>query len=141
MRLNPCMSTPKRILVLAGLVLGVGLAGSAAASTSPPTLRADVAEWSIVPSAGLLRAGTVQLVVHNYGLLPHQVLVARTARFGAPLPVRDGRAVVRPLAAPVLVRPGETKRVDVRLRAGSYLLLDNLRRHYADGTWTAIAVR
>ena len=125
-------------LVAAALVCAaVGNAGSRPAST----LRADVAEWSIVPSTGAVRAGTVRLVVHNLGASPHQITVARTASFGAPLRLAGARALARSLAATAIVPPGRTATLVVSLRRGSYVLFDNLPWSYWKGTSVAFTVR
>jgi uncharacterized cupredoxin-like copper-binding protein len=114
-----------------------GTAGSAPTTT----LRADVAEWSIVPSTGAVRAGVVRLVVHNLGAASHQVTLVRTTTFGERLRLAGSRAVVKPIAASVIVRPGKTATLVVSLEHGSYLLLDNLPWSYWKGTSVAFSVR
>jgi hypothetical protein len=112
-----------------------------AAPTPATTLRADVAEWSIVPSTGSVHAGVVRLVVHNMGASPHQVTVVRTTTFGARLRLEGAHAVVRPLAASIVVRSGKTATLVVSLTRGSYELLDNLPWSYWKGTSVAFSVR
>ena len=112
-----------------------------AAPTPAATLRADVAEWSIVPSTGAVHAGLVRVVVHNLGASPHQVTVARTATFGARLRLEGAHAVVRPLATSIIVAPGATATLTVSLERGSYVLLDNLPWSYWKGTSVAFSVR
>lgn len=117
-------------------------AASGTAGAGPvPTLRADVAEWSIVPSIGAVHAGEVRLVVHNLGASIHQVTVARTATFGARLRLSGARAVARPLATSVIVPPGGTATLVVSLKQGSYVLFDSLPWSYWKGTSVAFSVR
>jgi hypothetical protein len=116
-------------------------AGVAGGGTRLPTLGADVAEWSIVPSVGSLPAGRVRIDVRNLGTSAHQLVLVRTRTFAARLPLRGTRAVVHPLAEPVLVRAGAHASFVVTLRPGSYVLLDNLPWHYWQGTSTAFSVR
>lgn len=106
-----------------------------------PTIRADVGEWSIVPSVGAVRAGRVRIDVRNLGTYAHQVVLVRTRTFAERLPLRGTRAVVRPEAEPVFVRAGRSASFVVTLRPGSYLLLDNLPWHYWKGTAAAFSVR
>ena len=113
---------------------------SVAAPAPTTTLRADVAEWSIVPSTGAVRAGLVRLVVRNLGASPHQVTLVRTATFDARLRLVGARAVVHPLARSVVIRPGKTATLVVSLERGSYLLLDNLPWSYWKGTSVAFSV-
>ncbi len=114
-----------------------GNAGAAPAST----LRADVAEWSVVPSTGAVQAGRVRLVVRNLGASPHQITIARTATFGARLQLAGARAVAHSIAATVVVPPGRTVTLAVSLKRGSYVLFDNLPWSYWKGTSVAFSVR
>ena len=125
------------IVTSALLCAGPGTAGPALATT----LRADVAEWSIVPSSGAVRAGRVRVVVRNLGASPHQVTLVRTATFGARLQFAGARAIVHPLAASVVVSPGGTATLLVTLKRGSYELLDNLPWSYWKGTSVAFSAR
>lgn len=132
-----------RGFVVTAVALGACLLASAvhAGTRLSGSLQADIAEWSIVPSAGLVRAGNVRIRVRNLGLEPHQLMVVRTREFAQDLPLRGDRAVVRPVGSPVLVAPGQSASFVVRLTRGSYLLVDNLPWHYWKGTQAAFAVR
>jgi uncharacterized cupredoxin-like copper-binding protein len=126
------------LIVTSALVFAAsGIAGARPTST----LRADVAEWSIVPSTGAVHAGRVRLVVHNFGATVHQVTVARTATFGARLRLSGSRALARSLGTSVLVPPGRTVSLVVSLKRGSYVLFDNLPWSYWKGTSVAFSVR
>jgi uncharacterized cupredoxin-like copper-binding protein len=125
----------------AAAVALTAFSGVAGGSTGIPTLRADVAEWSIVPSVGALPAGKVRIDVRNFGTYTHQIVIVRTRTFAAQLPLRGTRAVVHPAAEPVLVRAGGHASFVVTLAPGSYVLLDNLPWHYWKGTSTAFSVR
>jgi hypothetical protein len=114
---------------------------AAPAGARPARLTADVAEWSVVPSRGVLAAGEVRIVAHNYGLLSHRLIVVRTARFNEALRVRGGHAVTTALADPIVVRPGETGSAVVRLRRGTYVVLDDRAGGYRNGAWAAFVVR
>jgi uncharacterized cupredoxin-like copper-binding protein len=129
-------------LALASVISGL-LAGFAVAAPAPRAtpLRVDVAEWSVVPSAGVVRAGRVRIVVRNLGGVTHSLMIVRTGSFGEALPLRGDKAVAAPVTAPVLIPAGAVKTLVVRLAAGSYVLLDNLPWHYWKGTSVAIAVR
>ena len=129
-------------VMLAVIASSLVCAASGNAVASPTsTLRADVAEWSIVPSTGSVRAGYVRLVVHNYGATIHQVTVARTGSFGARLPLSGARAVARSLGRSLVVQPGGSATLVVSLNAGSYVLFDNLPWSYWKGTSVAFSVR
>ena len=130
-------------LAIACCVAMVALAGAPAwgRSTPPATIRADVGEWSVVPSVGAVPAGRVRIEVRNLGQVPHRITLAKTDSFDPVLRLRGDRALVRPLATSVLVRPGRTSSFVVSLRRGSYVLLDNLPWSYWKGTSVAFSVR
>jgi len=128
------------VLSVVASALMCAVSGTAAPAPAT-TLRADVAEWSIVPSTGAVHAGVVRVVVRNLGASPHQVTVVGTATFGARLRLEGARAVVHPIAASIVVRPGKTATLVVSLVRGSYMLLDNLPWSYWKGTSVAFSVR
>ena len=129
--------TTAAALLLAASVFAAGTPAAA----PPSTLRADVAEWSIVPSQGMVRAGAVRIVLRNLGAEAHQLMVVRTRSFSETLPLRGNRAVARPLGSVVLAEPGTSKAFVLRLKRGNYVLLDNLPWHYWKGTQAAFVVR
>jgi uncharacterized cupredoxin-like copper-binding protein len=115
--------------------------GNAGRAEQTASLRADVAEWSVIPSAGVVPAGRVRIVVRNLGATPHALALVRTRSFGERLRLDGARASVHPLATAGSVAPGQTVTFVVRLERGSYVLLDNLPWHYWKGTSAAFSVR
>jgi len=123
------------------LVLAV-LAGpsSGNASSAVGTLHVDITEWAVVPSQGLVPSGPVRVSVQNYGVLVHELEIIPTQVWGEKLGIRNGRAVGEPVGRPVVVRPGQTRSARLDLAPGSYVLLDNIRGHYAAGGAVSIVV-
>jgi hypothetical protein len=115
--------------------------GQVGRAPAPATIRADVGEWSVVPSVGVVPAGRVRIDVRNLGQVAHRITLVKTDSFDPVLRLRGDRALVRPLAASVLVRPGHTSSFVVSLRRGSYVLLDNRPWSYWKGTSVAFSVR
>ena len=126
---------------VAAALASTAFAAAAGGGTRLPTLRADVGEWSIVPSVGVLPAGRARIDVRNVGADAHEIVLVRTSTFAARLPLHGTRAVVHPEAQPLLVRAGRSASLVITLRPGSYVLLDNLPWHYWKGTATAFSVR
>jgi hypothetical protein len=124
------------VAALAAPAWGGGEQGSVAAHR----LRVDLSEWAVVPSHGVVSAGPLRLTVANFGQLRHELEIVPTERWGQKLPIRGGRAVGEVAAPPIVVRPGEQRSARVDLAPGFYLLLDNLRGHYAAGAAIAIVV-
>ena len=139
-------SVNRRIGAIAALFLVLAAlagpsSGSAQASSAVGTLGVDLTEWAVVPSQGLVSSGPLRLTVQNYGVLVHQLEIIPTQVWGEKLGVRHGRAVGEAIARPVVVRPGQTRSAQISLAPGSYVLLDNIRGHYAAGGAVSIIVR
>jgi len=126
-------------LVLAALA-GPSSGSAAHTSSAVSTLGVDLTEWAVVPSQGLVSSGPVRLTVQNYGVLVHELDIVPTQVWGEKLGVRQGRAVGDPVARPVVVHPGQTRSAQISLAPGSYVLLDNIRGHYAAGGAVSIIV-
>jgi uncharacterized cupredoxin-like copper-binding protein len=123
------------------LVAASSAAASRPAYRDPSAMSALVAEWSVVPSEGILAAGTVRIRLRNVGVEQHELVVTRTARFSQKLPLSDDHAVATPIGQPILLAPGQSRTVTFHVGRGSYVLLDNLPWHYWQGAWAAFAVR
>jgi uncharacterized cupredoxin-like copper-binding protein len=127
-----------------GIVAALAAAPAWAQVSRPATthtIRVDVAEWSVVPSVGVVSSGRTRIDVRNLGREAHRIMLVRTDTFDPRLQLRGDRAVVHPVATSVLVRPGRASSFVVALQRGSYLVLDNLPWHYWKGTSAAFSVR
>ena len=127
------------IFVLAAFV-GLSSGSAARTPTLAHTLHVDLTEWADVPSQGLVSSGPLRLTVQNYGRLRHELVIIPTRKWGQALAIRNGRAVGQTAARPIVVTPGQTRSAQVSLAPGSYVLLDNIRGHYAAGTAVSIVV-
>ncbi|HZU20123.1 MAG TPA: hypothetical protein VE982_02780 [Gaiellaceae bacterium] len=134
-----------RPLLTLGFFLATAAVAAAAPSPrparAPATLHADVAEWSVVPSAGVVAHGSLRIVVRNLGEVAHQLSLVRTSSFDPLFALSGSRAAIRPLATTRMLEPGETTSLTVSVRPGSYELVDNLPWHYWLGTSAAFSVR
>jgi uncharacterized cupredoxin-like copper-binding protein len=133
----------KRGVILIAVVVAavIPAAASRAAARPPASLRADIAEWSVVPSTGVVRSGLVRITARNLGLERHQLMLVRTARFAKGLTLAGNHASARAAARPLVVAPGGAASIVAWLPPGNYLLIDNLPWHYWHGTFAAIVVR
>jgi len=129
------------LVVTAALTVSAVAAARPARPHDPRALTALVAEWSVVPSDGVVAAGAVRIRVRNVGEAPHELVLTRTSRFGDSLPLTSDRAQVRTVGPSLVVGPGQTAAAVFRLTPGTYVLLDNLPWHYWRGAWAAFAVR
>jgi hypothetical protein len=120
-------------LVLALAVLALPSVGAAGQTAVPRTLEVDLTEWAVVPSHGFVAAGPLHLTVVNAGVLRHKLAIVPTGWWGENVPILRGR-VAREHASPaLLVAPGQRRSAQVYLPPGSYLLVDDVRGHYALG--------
>lgn len=128
------------IAVLAAALAAAAGAGTQRAAVSSDRLNVQVGEWAVIPSDGRVSAGPLRITVQNFGQLRHELDIVPTQRWGQKLAVHNGRAVGEDAAPPIVVAAGKTRSTEVNLAPGFYLLLDNLRGHYAAGAAVAIVV-
>jgi uncharacterized cupredoxin-like copper-binding protein len=129
------------VLILAFSALAGSASGSSAkTSLAVHQLRVELVEWAVIPSNGLVAAGPLRVKVANDGQLRHELDIVPTESWGQKLRVRDGRAVGEDAAAPIVVAPGQTRSARINLAPGYYVLLDNIRGHYAAGGAVSIVV-
>jgi hypothetical protein len=107
----------------------------------PGSIRADVDEWSIVPSTGVIAAGPLKITVRNLGRAPHTIELVRTTGFDDRLPLSGDHALAHPVAVGPRVAPGSSKSFTVLLRRGYYVMLDNGPWAYWRGMSVAFTVR
>jgi hypothetical protein len=128
-------------LILALAALAAPARGGAEHGTvATHRLQVDLSEWAVVPSHGVVSTGPLRLTVENFGRLRHELEIVPTERWGQKLPIQGGRAIGEAAAPPIVVAPGEKRSARVDLAPGFYVLLDNLRGHYAAGSAVAIVV-
>jgi hypothetical protein len=128
------------VAILAAALAAPVAAGTQRAAVSAHRLNVQVGEWAMIPSAGRVSPGSLRITVQNFGELRHELEIVPTERWGQTLPMHNGRAVGEAAVPPIIVAPGETRSAKVNLDPGFYVLLDNLRGHYALGAAVAIVV-
>ena len=106
--------------VLAGLsLLLVGL-GACTGEGASATAEVELAEFWVTPDHDLLRTGTVELTVENYGAFPHTLVVS------------DATGAV--IAATELIDPEAETTLTIDLVPGTYSLTCRIVRGLEDGT-------
>ncbi len=135
------------VVVLAVLALALALAittatsapsasaqAQARATTVKVTLGTAAKPFALISSVRSVGAGKVTFVVSNKSNLTHEFLVLRTKRLAAKLPVKGNQAseagILKEIAE---IKPGQTKRLTLTLKAGHHVLLCNLAGHYKAG--------
>jgi len=127
--------------VVLALAVSVGALG-AGAVTSKGIVAVSLDEFNILPAAQGAPRGTVVFVVKNSGKLEHEFVVPKTVKPAGSLTSHGGEASeagnIGELAS---VKPGQTKKLTLKLTAGHYSLLCNLPGHYKAGQFADFYVR
>ncbi|MSQ35609.1 MAG: hypothetical protein EXR63_00485 [Dehalococcoidia bacterium] len=111
------------------------------ASTNAVTVSAR--EFSLEANQQTVKAGKVNLTLHNRGSIEHELIVVRTDLAPDKLPVKDGKADV-PESEIIVhvhdVRAGARRSVSLELARGAYALICNIPAHYQSGMYLALTV-
>ena len=145
------------LVALAMSVITAGVVIASAGSEAPArSLAVELDEWDLTVSAETVPAGPVTLDQANTGELEHELLIVRTDLAADDLPM--GLEGVSPATAGKVVygtahshhtstkargrhlQPGESKREQIRLSPGRYVLLCSITGHYEAGQRAALRV-
>ncbi|HET8569296.1 MAG TPA: plastocyanin/azurin family copper-binding protein [Candidatus Limnocylindria bacterium] len=132
----------------AGLILALVLAActppAPAFSPTDVGLIVELTDHKILPSAPSVETGTMRVGIRNRGGQPHDVIFIRTELAPDRLPYDASRAQAREegvVARTDVIPPGGTRRLDVALPPGRYVLICNVPGHYALGMRTVFEVK
>jgi uncharacterized cupredoxin-like copper-binding protein len=81
-------------------------------------------------------AGKVTFVIKNKGKLKHEFIVVKTNRAANKLPVKGAKVDLSSLKVEGKLKPfkpGQTKRLTLKLPKGKYVLFCNVKGHYQGG--------
>jgi uncharacterized cupredoxin-like copper-binding protein len=98
-------------------------------------------DFKVLPSAGSVAAGRVRFTVRNAADMEHELVIIRTGRRAASLPVHGSRASEAGKVGAVEVPMGKTRSVTVRLARGHYALICNEPGHYRLGMHADLTVK
>jgi len=113
------------------------------AATNPSaTIAAVLADYSVVPTPPIGKAGQVTFKVTNQGQVPHEFVVIKTPKQAGSLlngSKADEAGKVGEAAGELA--PGTSKTLKLKLVPGHYVLLCNLPGHYTSGQRVDFSVR
>jgi len=146
MRVDGQGGRARAALALAAAVSSAGLVAIAATpaetATSGTVVPVSLVEWKLVPGQVTVRAGRVSFVVRNDGTMVHEFLVLRSDRHHHSLRVKGGQAIETGRVGEISQIPsGTSKRLNLKVSPGRYVLLCNLLGHYQAGQFAALRVR
>lgn len=122
------MKRPALLTLLAVAALGIGLAGSVAAKTTPSSaVQVQATEFRYGLSRGAVKPGKLRIELVNYGEDVHDLAIRRV-----------GGTSVRNLGHTL---PGERSVDRFRVRRGAYMLWCTISDHRARGMRATLKVR
>lgn len=135
MRRTPCLI----VAIVAALTIGGAAVAGAAASKS---VRVKLSDFKVTPAKKSTRHGRVTFVVRNAGKVEHELVVIKTRRRAAKLPMDGDEASEKGEVGEVEdIARGKTKRLTLRLKKGHYALICNIGGHYEAGMHADLTVR
>lgn len=130
----------RTILCVAVIVAAAACAGPDEAAGSQ--LVAEMRDHSFELSTSSVRAGKVSIGVRNRGGTAHDLVVLRSDRPADGLEVAGLRAVEEGrIGAIDQIAPGRSRKLELDLEPGRYLLICNVPTHYQLGMRAVLTVR
>lgn len=120
----------------AGMPGGAMMGGAGGAATSR-TINVQLGEMYAHPSASSITAGKVTFVAHNVGKLTHELMIERM-----PIKMEAAGKPVEKAAQGMVddMMPGDSGKMTLKLKPGTYMLFCNVPGHYAAGQHTVFTV-
>jgi uncharacterized cupredoxin-like copper-binding protein len=120
-----------------------GTPAAGASRSAPPWLvGVTLKEFAVSPTATTAQAGPVAFAARNLGKAKHELVVLRTDRQPAALPVANGQAgEVGKVGEIEQFAPGGVEAASFRLAPGRYVLLCNVPGHYQQGMHVGLTVQ
>jgi uncharacterized cupredoxin-like copper-binding protein len=153
------MAPRRRPLPIAVLLLAVVAAGCAKPTTNPTpppgttaagasrsapawVVGVTLKEFALTPTRTVAQAGPVAFAARNLGKAKHELVVLRTDRPPAALPVANGQASEAGKVGELeQFAPGGVQAASFRLAPGRYVLLCNVPGHYQRGMRVGLTVQ
>jgi uncharacterized cupredoxin-like copper-binding protein len=133
----------RHLLAVTVTVAAVSLViAGTALPAAPQQVKVTLKEFKVIPAVKSVKAGSVSFKVTNTGKLLHELIVVKSNAAPGKLPVTNGRVSEKTSAGEVPdVEPGASKSVTLKLAAGKYILLCNIKGHYQAGQWIGFTVK
>lgn len=121
------------VLATAAIALCAGCSDDDPVRESKPVVQVTLDEYAIAPQDISVPSGRVELIARNVGRLTHNLRVER--------PPKNPEDQAEPLASTPTAQPGQTVRVTVDLRPGTYRMRCSLANHDDLGMYGELQVR
>ncbi|HVW18571.1 MAG TPA: cupredoxin domain-containing protein [Solirubrobacteraceae bacterium] len=105
-----------------------------ARASGTAVVNVKLSDFKVAPSVKSVKAGKVTFVVKNAADMDHELVVIKTTRKAAKLPMSGGRASEKGSVGEAEdIAGGKTKRLTLTLKKGHYALICNIGGHYVAG--------
>ena len=120
-----------------------GATAAGAGRSAPPwVVGVSLKEFAVTPTVTVAHAGPVAFAARNLGKAKHELVVLRTDRQPAALPIANGQArEVGKIGEIEQFAPGGIEAASFRLAPGHYVLLCNVPGHYQRGMHVGLTVQ
>jgi uncharacterized cupredoxin-like copper-binding protein len=130
----------RKLLAVVVVLAGVAAATALAVNQMGSSVAVSLKEFKVL-APKRAEAGKVTFVVHNKGKLSHEFVVVKTNRPPGKLPLKGQVAKLTGVKGRIKAfKPGQTRKLTVKLPEGKYVLLCNLPGHYKFGQYTGFTV-
>jgi uncharacterized cupredoxin-like copper-binding protein len=129
----PAHRTLLGAIAAAAIALGAGCGDDGPVRERTPVVRVTLDEYAIAPQDVSVPSGRVELIARNVGRLTHNLRVER--------PPKEPEDQAAPLASTPTAQPGQTVRVTVDLKPGTYRMRCSLANHDDLGMYGELTVR
>ena len=127
------MALPRALLALLATAAVAGCGSTPTTHVPGETLHLRVDEFRILPKRLSVRAGRIQILGRNVGILTHNVKVFSTI-------YKDPQGNFVIVGGTDTVHPGETATGAVALKPGTYRLADTIANHDDLGAYATLIV-
>ncbi|MEA2179697.1 MAG: hypothetical protein QOG77_2994 [Solirubrobacteraceae bacterium] len=121
------------LLATAGIALSAGCSGDDQVRESRPVVTVTLDEYAIAPQDVSVPSGRVELVARNVGRLTHNLRVE--------IPPESPEEQAEPIGGTPTAQPGQTVRVTLGLKPGTYRMRCSLANHDDLGMYGELLVR
>ena len=130
------------LVAMIALAAGCGGGGGGDRGGTVVVTMGKPSEYAMTPEPAETSAGTVTFEVKNEGTLVHEMVVIKTDKGAANLGMPSGEADETDAVDEVADLPvGESKTLELDLKAGKYALVCNLPGHYAADMYAEFTVK
>lgn len=130
------------LVAVIALAAGCGGGGGGDEGGTVVVTMGTPSEYAMTPVPAETSAGTVTFEVKNEGTLVHETVVIKTDKGAANLGLSNDEADEADAVDEVADLPvGESKTLELDLKAGKYALVCNLPGHYAAGMYAEFTVK